>query len=175
MMRVKRLVAAFRQFKSEYDDQFDKPTELRTKMKFKPPKPSMTDGIQDLFDLFADQFQEDEFKKGVSRSFVKTGCVPADSTLRCFLPYVSESQKGSLSFVPHGTMGEADVKSVLADVKLVVANEHEKDIGNGCIIETFELEESNFADMVLLDDDYEDSGSDSDDDNELINAAIDEF
>ena len=29
--------------------------------------------------------------------------------------------------------------------------------------------------MVLLDDDYEDSGSDSDDDNELINAAIDEF
>ena len=40
---------------------------------------------------------------------------------------------------------------------------------------TFELEESNFADMVLLDDDYEDSGSDSDDDNELINAAIDEF
>ena len=89
-MRVKRLVAAFRQFKSEYDDQFDKPIELRTKMKFKSPKPSMTDGIQDLFDLFADQFQEDEFKKGVFRSFEETGCVPADSTLRCFLQQESE-------------------------------------------------------------------------------------
>ncbi len=72
---------------------------------------------------------------------------------------------------------------MLGDVKLVVADEHEKILGNGSIIKTFELEESNFADMLLLDDDFEDPDSDSDDDdddddnddNELINAAIDEF
>ena len=167
-MRVKRLVAAFKQFKDHYNSQFDKPIELRTKMKFKPPKPTMTDGIMDLFELFQNKFQEIEFQEGVSRSFVKTGCVPINQNDGLFVTYVPETQKGSLSFVPLGTRGEADVKSVLL-----------ADETTGTSEGPFHVEANEFADLILLDeddanndDDNDDDDNDDDENNELIDAAI---
>ena len=94
---------------------------------------------------------------------VQTGCVPINSSDRLFVKYVPETQKGSLSFVPLGTRGEVDVKSVLAD------NDTKED---GDIAEPFDVEANDFADMILLDEDEDDN--DDDENNQLVDAAIDE-
>jgi hypothetical protein len=36
----------------------------------------MTQSIQDLIDLYATKFKADDFMKGITRSFQKTGSVP---------------------------------------------------------------------------------------------------
>ena len=113
-----------------------------------------------MFDLFQNQFQEIEFQQGISRSFVQTGCVPINPNDGLFVTYVPETQKGSFSFVPLGTRGEADVKSVLAD--------ETKEEG------PLDYDAAEFADMILLHEEEDDDDDDDDENNELLDAAIDE-
>ncbi len=54
-------------------------------------QPTLKEGIQDLFDLFATDFKSESFKLGIVRSFVNTGTIPVDTTNR-FVEYKVEQQ-----------------------------------------------------------------------------------
>ncbi len=87
----------------------------REKLKFEPPKPTLKQGILDLFDLFATQFKTTTFQEGVVRSFINTGTIPQDSTATTpkFKEYKLESVNGSVSFIPLGTHSAAEAQAVL--------------------------------------------------------------
>lgn len=74
-LRGFRIVACFQEFAQRYEVETHKRPEDRILHVFEPPKPSMLQGITDLFELFATGFKEPKFQAGIVRSFVSTGCL----------------------------------------------------------------------------------------------------
>jgi hypothetical protein len=72
---------------------------------------SSLQGINDLFDLFANGFQETKFREGVNRSFISTGCLPiynTDPTVYNFVPYTQQKTCGTMKIIPTGTRNHSD-------------------------------------------------------------------
>jgi hypothetical protein len=72
----------------------------------------MLQGINDLFDLFANGFKETKFKEGVNRSFISTGCLPlynTDSTVFDFVPYTQQKTCGTMKIIPTGIRNHIDI------------------------------------------------------------------
>ena len=89
------------------DEEAAKDVQERTMPVFRPPKPNMLQGIQDLFDLIAGEFREEKFVEGVRRSFVSTGCVPLDDSdlsSPIFQTYSKHNICGTMKSVPTGTI-----------------------------------------------------------------------
>lgn len=66
----------------------------------------MLQGINDLFDLFANKFKDPKFKAGIVRSFINTGCLQKyndDDNVYDFEPYRPHKITGTMSIVPTGT------------------------------------------------------------------------
>ena len=78
-LRGARIVAAFGEFRKMYDIEMRKDVLERTLLVFEPPKPKMSEAIQDLFNLIANGFREPKFVQGIVRSFISTGCMPINS------------------------------------------------------------------------------------------------
>ena len=58
-LRGARIVESFQTFKRLYEEVAAKDVQERTMPVFQPPKPNMLQGIQDLFDLIAGAFKEE--------------------------------------------------------------------------------------------------------------------
>ena len=160
-MRVKRLVAAFRAFKTVYDIEFTKSSALRVKLSFQPPKPTLQEGMQDLFDLFEGDFNNPDFKESIAKSFVSTGTVPIDVVSKVFVEYFAEQQAGSISIEPKGSKSKEDVGSVLSSYSdsqiqnLVEVAAAEGDVLIGDYSGALDFEDDN--DLDVIDDSLEDN------------------
>ena len=107
-IRARRIVDAFRQFREDYAREMEKPIGLRQRLKFKPPKPSYQEAMQDLFSLFASSFTVASFKEGVIQSFLDTGTQPPSPLLApgfvgpepcpVFKQYKEENGSGTIIF-----------------------------------------------------------------------------
>jgi DDE superfamily endonuclease len=105
-LRGSRIVACFQEYARLYKIESQKNPEDRVVLKFIPPKPDMLQGINDLFDLFANGFKDPKFKAGIVRSFINTGCLHMyneDDTVYEFEPYRPHKITGTMSVVPTGT------------------------------------------------------------------------
>lgn len=105
-LRGSRIVASFQKFANLYELESLKPEAERQIFEFEPPKPNMLQGIQDLFDLFANGFKEKKFTDGVNRSFINTGCLQKlndDPTVINFSPYLKHKTSGTMKITPAGT------------------------------------------------------------------------
>ena len=108
-LRGSRIVACFQNFAHLYELESLKPAAEREILEFEPPKPDMLEGIQDLFDLFANGFKEKQFAEGVNRSFISTGCLQMlhdDPTIINFLPYIKHKNSGTIKITPAGMRTE---------------------------------------------------------------------
>jgi hypothetical protein len=70
--------------------------------KFKPPKPTLAEGISDLIQLFKTDFVKESFQKGVKKSFVDTGTLPQATTDE-FTQYFQRNFSGTMKIEPTGT------------------------------------------------------------------------
>ena len=105
--RANRLYKSFQVFKKERDENNKLPMAQRTSSEFKPPKPNLLEGINDLFLLFGNEFKSQKFRECINRTFVKTGTIPIpqeDSTSPTqFQAYRGEEQSGTMLVAPEGT------------------------------------------------------------------------
>ena len=110
-LRGSRIVAYFQEYAKLYALESQKNLDDRKILKFEPPKPSMLQGINDLFDLFANGFKETKFKEGINRSFINTGCLPqynADPTVYNFVSYTQQKTCGTMKIIPTGIRNHND-------------------------------------------------------------------
>ena len=104
-LRGARIVAAFGEFRKMYDIEMRKDVLERTLLVFEPPKPKMSEAIQDLFNLIANGFREPKFVQGIVRSFISTGCMPINSedlTNLAFQPYTKQKISGTINLTKSG-------------------------------------------------------------------------
>jgi hypothetical protein len=118
------LKAHIRTIRARNEDQ-KLPLSGRLNLDFNPPKPTVTEGIQDLLLLFKKQFTEDKFRECINRTFIKTGTFPiTDSSPATFIEYKKELLCGTMLVVPDGTIDdELDEYDLIPDLPLV--NEEE--------------------------------------------------
>ena len=109
-LRGSRIVACFQEYAKLYEFESQKNPNERQILKFNPPKPCMLQGIDDLFELFADGFKDPKFQAGIVRSFTSTGCLhfydAADTV--CFVPYTKSKVCGTMNITPTGTRNYHD-------------------------------------------------------------------
>ena len=124
-IRAHRLYIAFQEYKILRAQEQMLPSSERLHLDFNPPKPTMTEGIQDLLLLFKEQFTEEKFRDCINRTFIKTGTLPiTDSSPVVFVEYKKEFLCGTMLVVPDGTIEESlDENNLVPD--LPVINEEE--------------------------------------------------
>ena len=92
--------------------------EDRILLVFEPPKPSMLQGITDLFELFATSFKVPKFRAGILRSFISTGCLQvynADKNVVDFVQYTKQKTCGTMKLTPTGTRNDHEGIANIAD------------------------------------------------------------
>ena len=108
-LRGCRIVACFQEFAQRYELETHKRPEDRELLVFDPPKPSMLQGITDLFELFATGFKEPKFQGGIVRSFISTGCLQVhhtDNNVIDFVQYTKQKTCGTMKLTPTGTRND---------------------------------------------------------------------
>lgn len=117
-LRAARVFNYFQNFRESYEEEKLKPIEQRRMPKWSCPKPALNQCIRDLMDLFQKGvFLEQKFKDSIKTSFITTGCAPdVNGTYR---KYNSNSNKGSLSVVPTGTISKTEFPSDIDQIDLV--------------------------------------------------------
>ena len=104
-LRGARVVACFEEHARLYSIESQKRPEDRIPLVFHPPKPCMVQGINDLFEFFANGFKDPKFMAGIVRSFISTGCLQLhnlNDEIISFTPYVRNSICGTMQIVPYG-------------------------------------------------------------------------
>jgi DDE superfamily endonuclease len=128
-LRGSRIVSYFQEYAQLYAIESKKSVEERKILKFVAPKPSMLQGINDLFDLFANGFKEIKFKEGVNRSFISTGCLQqynTDPTVYNFVPYTQQKTCGTMKIIPTGIRNHIDADlQINSDLNTVNSPEDE--------------------------------------------------
>ena len=117
-LRGSRIVACFQEFARRYELETHKRPGDRILLVFEPPKPSMLQGITDLFELFATSFKEPKFRAGIVRSFISTGCLQvynADKNVVDFVQYTKQKTCGTMKLTPTGTRNDHEGISNIAD------------------------------------------------------------
>lgn len=117
-LRGSRSVACFQEFALRYEVETHKRPEDRILHVFEPPKPSMLQGITDLFELFATGFKEPKFQAGIVRSFISTGCLQvhnADNNVVDFVQYTKQKTCGTMKLTPTGTRNDHERIANIAD------------------------------------------------------------
>ena len=106
--RANRLYSHFQKYRVARAADSTLPVNERKNLEFDPPKPTLVEGIKDLFLLFEGQMKEDRFKATIKRSFIKTGTFPTyhedSSEPPTFAAYHKESTWGTMKCVPSGTL-----------------------------------------------------------------------
>jgi hypothetical protein len=84
--RALRTFQAFQDFHAEYDQMTDSE---KLAAKFRPPKPSLEEGLQDVMEIFGTDgdFQKQSFQEGQKSCFVATGCAPTIDGGTQFIEY----------------------------------------------------------------------------------------
>jgi DDE superfamily endonuclease len=120
-IRTIRVYAAFKVYKIARNEDQKLPLSGRLNLDFNPPKPTMTEGIQDLLFLFKKQFTEDKFRECINRTFIKTGTFPiTDSSPATFIESKKELLCGTMLVVPDGTIDdELDEYDLIPDLPVV--------------------------------------------------------
>ena len=101
-----------------YELESQKSPEDRLMLKFDPPKPCMLQGINDLFELFANGFKEQKFQAGIVRSFISTGCLQIyniDNNVVDFVQYTKQKTCGTMKLTPTGTRNDHERFANIAD------------------------------------------------------------
>ena len=117
-LRGSRIVACFQEFAQRYEVETHKRPEDRILHVFEPPKPSMLQGITDLFELFATGFKEPKFQAGIVRSFISTGCLQvhnADNSVVDFVQFTKQKTCGTMKLTPTGTRNDHERIANIAD------------------------------------------------------------
>jgi hypothetical protein len=94
-------------------------------VKFDPPKPTMEQGIQDLRDLFQNQFITKSFKDGITAAFVSTGTVPSfdkEKNRVCFPVFKFADRLGTTPLYPTNSQ-KVDITELEHIVEPVVETE----------------------------------------------------
>lgn len=106
--RANRMYSHFQKYRVARAADSALPVNERMNLEFDPPKPTLIEGIKDLFLLFEGQMKEERFKETIKRSFVKTGTFPTyheDPTEPpAFAAYHKETTWGTMKCVPTGTL-----------------------------------------------------------------------
>jgi hypothetical protein len=83
----------------------------RRKIDFKVPEPKMLQSIQDLINLYANSFKEEDFMQGIVKSFQKTGSIPTinfETGEKEFAIYKASHCNGVRSGPPSKFSGKVD-------------------------------------------------------------------
>ena len=111
--RAERLYESFQIYKAGREADMSLPSDQRKNPDFVPPKPLMTEGMQDLILLFDNQFKQEKFRNCINASFVSTGTLPFysedDSSNQIFKIYEKFHASGTLPIAPQGTIALDDV------------------------------------------------------------------
>ena len=75
-LRAWRLFDEFQKYKEVLRLEDLKAPSDRRKIDFKIPEPKMMQSIQDLINLYANEFKKEDFMQGIVKSFQKTGSIP---------------------------------------------------------------------------------------------------
>jgi len=121
-LRAERIYQEFRLFRTAYYANLAKPIGERSSLKFSPSKPTLEQGLKDLFAFFDTFFSTAAFASGMKRCFQKTGTGPNDAG--DFEQFKERYLDGSLQVVPSDTLDEAyracdllPVETALLDVE----------------------------------------------------------
>lgn len=111
--RAERLYESFQIYKAGREADMSLPSDQRKNPDFVPPKPLMTEGMQDLILLFDNQFKQEKFRNCINASFVSTGTLPLysedDSSNQIFKIYEKFHASGTLPIAPQRTIALDDV------------------------------------------------------------------
>ena len=111
--RAERLYESFQIYNAGREADMSLLSDQRKNPDFVPPKPLMTEGMQDLILLFDNQFKQEKFRNCINASFVSTGTLPLysedDSSNQIFKIYEKFHASGTLPIVPQGTIALDDV------------------------------------------------------------------
>ena len=115
-MRARRIYDYMQTFRQDFNAELRKPFEDRIMPKWKPPKPELSQCIQDLLGLVATNgsFTTDRFKGIVKKSFVETGTAPDQDGN--FQKYAEIDTKGSFHHPPTGTVLKSDFPAAAVDL-----------------------------------------------------------
>ena len=106
--RAERLYDSFRIYKANRMADMALPSDQRKSPDFIPPKPSMTEGMQDLIMLFDSEFKQDKSRNCINASFISTGTLPyysEDNSLdKNFKIYEKSHSSGTLPIAPQETI-----------------------------------------------------------------------
>ena len=143
--RALRLYNAFQEYKSNI--------EQNNNLKFTAPKPSMTEGIQDLILLFEEQFTEAKFRNCINKTFISTGTLPItaidDAELPTFVTFKRESACGTLPIIPKGTIDltTSIVNPINEAFAAEIGTNEERDVENA-IFHFYSSNDVNFEDSM---------------------------
>ena len=106
--RAERLYDRFQIYKAERMADLALQMNQQKNPDFVPPRPSMTEGMQDLILLFDNQFKDQKFRNCINASFISTGTLPynseEDTSNENFKMYEKSHSNGALPIVPQGTI-----------------------------------------------------------------------
>ena len=144
-LRAERTYEAFQTYREQYELLSH---EDKKKSKFKPGRPQLEDGIRDVLAMFdgGGDFRNAKFEAGLTRCFIKTGCVPRTEGGKDFEIYHESlgTRRGDALSLP---MLSAD------DVETFLINEQVEEIFDGinafCVDIEEENEEEDFEDDTL--------------------------
>ena len=167
-LRAIRIVAAFKVFRSDYENAVALKLQLPH---WKLPKPQMKTSILDIIELFRKEFATENFRTGIVRSFEKSGLIPAtvqsnnsagNIANSKFLEFKDESCGYMTTVIPAGTISQNPI-NIDSDVFLTI--DDDCDVQDS---ETQRLLTENSLTIVLDGDSESDSESDSDSDTDSI-------
>ena len=107
--RAEHLLNYFFAYKVLYELEMQKPINSRQVPLWSPPKPTMTECMQNIEALFGPdgQFTQVHFRQGLKKCFVETGCAYVEKHCgeKEFKQYTAKRLKGSLSIPPQAGAG----------------------------------------------------------------------
>ena len=149
--RAERLYESFQTYKAGREADMSLPSDQRKNPDFVPPKPLMTEGMQDLILLFDNQFKQEKFRNCINASFVSTGTLPLysedDSSNQIFKIYEKFHASGTLPIAPQGTIALDDVvddnsetqqKNIERALFLYFVENNESSEDEDCDVDTYE-------------------------------------
>jgi hypothetical protein len=112
------IVCAFKEYRDKFHEYHGPLHQGAAPGKFRPPKASLDQSMDDVLKLFAMEFKDPTFKEGIQRSFDRTGICPTPALggegESQFAKYMAAKIGGSVPLVPTGTV-EAEWQGAAAD------------------------------------------------------------
>jgi hypothetical protein len=170
-LRALTIVRAFRTFKDLHDSELSKLEGERDCIEFVAPKPALMNPIYEIVKLFAGEFQNENFKNSIRKTFESTGSIPNRND--CIFKIYDECTfecKYALPIVPFNTQNRIYPKEEKVDDMTCGG----KQKGNEINEKDYNTEEDVVESVCAYLDNIDDDEDDDEDEMDSLQKEIDE-